>query len=134
MSSTTATADATAAASTIEWTVLEELLALGGRPFVEEVLTIFLDETPPRMAAIRDAFEKGNIPAVRQVAHALAGGGGQIGAVAFSALARECEEHAVRGENDALAASLSRLHAMSGPVLEALTTWLALPASGGGAS
>jgi HPt (histidine-containing phosphotransfer) domain-containing protein len=122
---TDATSEGSDAATILEMTVLNELLALGGKSFVEDVVAIFLTETPQRLVALRVALAKGDLRMVRQVAHALAGGGGQIGVAGFSSVAREAEELAIRGDLDAIGNAVARLDSAEPVVLGALTRWLA---------
>jgi HPt (histidine-containing phosphotransfer) domain-containing protein len=45
-----------------------------------EVLKLFLDEAPPRIARLRNAWTAGNIEEVQRIAHSLKGSAGNIGA------------------------------------------------------
>lgn len=45
-----------------------------------EVLRLFLDEVPPRMVRLRNAWQAGNIEEMHRAAHSLKGSAGNIGA------------------------------------------------------
>ena len=63
--------------------VIETLrqLSVPGEPDVLiEVLKLFLDEAPPRIEKLRNAWAAGNIQEVQRMAHSLKGSAGNIGA------------------------------------------------------
>jgi HPt (histidine-containing phosphotransfer) domain-containing protein len=67
----------------LDQAVLETLRKLtpAGEPDVlAEVLRLFLDEVPPRIARLRNARESGNIEEMHRAAHSLKGSAGNIGA------------------------------------------------------
>jgi len=57
------------------------MLTQPGEPDVLlEVLKMFLDEVPPRIERLRNAWAEGNIKEVHRAAHSLKGSAGNIGA------------------------------------------------------
>jgi PAS domain S-box-containing protein len=90
---------------------------------VAHLITLFMRETPRRLADIRTALESGDAPALERAAHALKGSAGTLGAYALRELCAQLEELAESGTVagaaqvvDAVAASLERAR----PVLEEL--------------
>jgi HPt (histidine-containing phosphotransfer) domain-containing protein len=71
----------------------QELLArVGGSPEVlREVARIFLEDTPIRMSAIRDAIKRRDGTELAKAAHALGGSAGMLGAIEISEEARRIE-------------------------------------------
>jgi signal transduction histidine kinase/DNA-binding response OmpR family regulator len=74
--------------------VLESLRELGGEDDPEmflELVELFLDDTPPRIAALERALDAGDAEAVEQAAHALKSSCANLGATKLSSLLREIE-------------------------------------------
>ncbi len=70
-----------------------------GEPDVlEELIGLFFEEAPPKLAALREAIEEGDARAVERVAHTLKGSSGSMGAPRMSALCGELER--VGGSED----------------------------------
>lgn len=75
--------------------VLDRLRALNveGEPdMVAEVLALFLEDTPPRLAAIRAAAAAANATDLQRAAHGLKGSAGNVGALAMHRLCDELEQ------------------------------------------
>ena len=70
---------------------LVELAEFGGPEMVVEILQIFLEDTPKRMAELRAAVESGSAERIRREAHGLKGGCAQIGAHPLAMLAATLE-------------------------------------------
>ncbi len=93
----------------IDWTVLEQLQ--DGQEEEEtdiraELLGLFLEDTPERLAAARQAFLDGNSALLRDEAHALKGSCRQIGAACLSDLSEQLQR---KSEDAAPAAELISL-------------------------
>ena len=91
--------------------VLETLRRLTppGEPDVlTEVLRIFLDEGPARVARLRNAWTARNIEEVHRSAHSLKGSAGNIGARRLHAVCSQLDEI---GDLDAAAALVAALDA-----------------------
>ncbi|MDQ3440234.1 MAG: Hpt domain-containing protein [Planctomycetota bacterium] len=80
--------------------VIERLRSLnqpGAPDVVREVLTLFLEETPARLAAITAAAESGDADALRRAAHVLKGSAAAIGAVTLQRICAGLEDAAQQG-------------------------------------
>jgi HPt (histidine-containing phosphotransfer) domain-containing protein len=76
-----------------------------GDDLVTEVVEIFCEDLPPRLAAIRTALAGGDLATVERVAHALAGSAGMIGARRLALVAAELEAAAADGRATTAAAA-----------------------------
>jgi HPt (histidine-containing phosphotransfer) domain-containing protein len=78
---------------------------------VAELIAIFLEDTPPRVAQLRDA--PADLPTLRRVAHTLKGACGNMTALPASEAASRLEAAAGRGDaGEAEAARLALLDEM----------------------
>lgn len=77
----------------LDLTTLQNLVELddGGFGLVEEMTTIFRDDTPRRLRDIQVALEAQDAEGLSRSAHALKGGSGAIGARGLRTLASELE-------------------------------------------
>lgn len=75
----------------LDLSVIESLRELGGSELVVELVEIFLDDLPPRIAALREALEEGDAEAVARCAHTLRGSCANMGALRMNQLASELE-------------------------------------------
>ena len=78
----------------------------GGLGLTKEMFDIFQDDTPPRLAAIAEGIESKDLAKIRDVAHALKGSCGSIGALHVQALSAMLEAH---GRGLAVEAPLAEL-------------------------
>jgi HPt (histidine-containing phosphotransfer) domain-containing protein len=76
----------------------ESLTDLGNLGVFRELLTVFLHDTPERVAALRRAAGAGDARAMRHVAHTLKGTCGYIGAHRLVGICRELEASAQGGD------------------------------------
>lgn len=63
-----------------------------GDEFIREVVTLFLTETPSRLAAIWTAIERDEPGALHRAAHALAGSCASLGAIELRGLSRDLDQ------------------------------------------
>lgn len=70
---------------------LREFVDTGDREMVVEILTLFQDDSAPRLRELNDALAAGDRETVRKQAHTLKGAALQVGAVAMSGICREIE-------------------------------------------
>lgn len=77
-------------ASVIE--TLRMLTPPGEPDVLAEVLTMFLDEVPPRIDRLRNALTAGNIEEVHRAAHSLKGSAGNIGAQRLFAVCKQFDD------------------------------------------
>jgi HPt (histidine-containing phosphotransfer) domain-containing protein len=90
-----------------------------------ELIGLFLTDAPPQLVALREAARAGDASSVEQVAHALKGSSGNMGAVRMGAICAELEE---MGRSEKLAAApvgVSRLEEELGRVRAAFEEELA---------
>ena len=75
----------------------------GDRELVEEVLSVFLEDTPRKMEELREAVDGSNLDQAMRLAHSLKGAAGNIGATRMHDLARQAEAAASEGNLAAVA-------------------------------
>jgi CheY-like chemotaxis protein len=80
--------------------VVADLRALGA-DFLRESVSLFLTSTPPKIAALQQAQERGDVAALRQKAHSLRGSCGLIGAHRMMELCARLEDQADHARGDA---------------------------------
>lgn len=68
-------------------------LQSGEPDLLRELVGLFLRDSSPRLATMRDAFAQNDDQALARTAHALQGSCGNIGATAMETLCRRIEEH-----------------------------------------
>jgi HPt (histidine-containing phosphotransfer) domain-containing protein len=71
---------------------LRQLTPPGEPDVLTEVLKLFLDEVPPRLARLRNACAAGNIEEMHRTAHSLKGSAGNIGARRLYDVCRQLDE------------------------------------------
>ncbi|NLI75253.1 MAG: Hpt domain-containing protein [Candidatus Riflebacteria bacterium] len=74
-----------------------------------EILAVFLQDTPGRLAALEEAVGRGRPDDVRILAHALKGAAANVGALAFSRAAQAVEKAARAGLTPDLPGLIARL-------------------------
>ena len=90
---------------------LEGVLARldGDAALGREILAVFLQDTPGRLAALEEAVDRGRPDEVRVLAHALKGAAANVGALAFSRAAQDVEKAARAGRTSDLPGLAARL-------------------------
>lgn len=88
---------------------LRQLTPPGGADVLAEVLSVFLDDAPRRVARLRTALGAQDADGVARDAHSLKGSTGNIGAKALQAICRAIEEHARARDLGAVAALIDDL-------------------------
>jgi CheY-like chemotaxis protein len=101
---------------------LEKLRAMrqGDSDLVLEVIELFLQETPDRLAALRDALTRGDQPLILRVAHTLRGSAGHLGAKTLIALCARVEDKARLGKPFNAAFTITSIEEETARVREAL--------------
>ena len=94
---------------------VDSILDFGGGDMLEELLEIFRDTVPPRLATLQQ-LACSEPEATRRAAHSLRSSGSNIGAAGFAELARRIESES---ENDQLPAAVEELVALYGETVEA---------------
>jgi len=88
---------------------LRELTPPGEPDVLNEVLTIFLQEVPPRLERLRTFLAAGNIVEVQRAAHSLKGSAGNIGARALHDICRQVDDKGRAGDLSGLAPLVAAL-------------------------
>ena len=100
---------------------LRELSPDAGNDFLRELIEIYLQDTPQRMAELEDALSKKDLPSFTRAAHTIKGSSSNFGATKLTKLAHELE---MQGKNDNIAespASFAKLHAEYALVAQTLS-------------
>jgi HPt (histidine-containing phosphotransfer) domain-containing protein len=90
---------------------LERLRRFGGSRLVVDMITLFLEAVPQRLAAARRGLAGGNAGIVEHELHALKSSSAQLGAVRMNRLSMEGEQLARAGTLDETGAILDALDA-----------------------
>jgi HPt (histidine-containing phosphotransfer) domain-containing protein len=90
---------------------LRKLTSPGEPDVLKEVLRLFLDEVPPRIVRLRNAWAAGNIEEVHRAAHSLKGSAGNIGARRLHAVCGQLDDKARSRDLAALAPLVDALGA-----------------------
>lgn len=90
-------------------TTLRQLTAPGEPDVLGEVLKLFLEEVPPRIARLRNAWAANNIEDMHRAAHSLKGSAGNIGAHAMFDVCKQLDGISKSGDLTA-----------AGPLVDAL--------------
>lgn len=98
-------------AAAIDPTALERLERLGDAAFVGQMIDLYLDYAPGRIAAAQAAFAAGDLPALEQAVHPLRSGSGNLGALVVMQLAQRLETAAHNHEPVPLGPLLEELAA-----------------------
>ena len=98
-------------AAPIDPAALERLERLGGPAFVRQMIDLYLDYAPGRIAAAQAALASGDLPALEQAVHPLRSGSGNLGANVVMQLAQRLELAAHNHEPVPLAPLLEELSA-----------------------
>lgn len=89
-------------AACLDEATLQQLLALddGATGLLAELFGLFKDDTPERMEGIEKSIAAGDAQATAELAHALKGAAGTIGASRLRVLAQEVEKAGKAGRMD----------------------------------
>ena len=82
---------------------LRRLTPPGEPDVLAQVLQLFLDQAPLRLARLRSALAEGNVVEFQRAAHSLKGATGNIGARALHDAARRADESGKTGRLDSAA-------------------------------
>ena len=83
-------------------------LSPGDPEFLRELITIYLEDTPKRLAEVESALAKSDVQLLVRAAHTIKGSSGNFGATPLAKLAQEIEAH---GKSGNFAAATSALPA-----------------------
>jgi HPt (histidine-containing phosphotransfer) domain-containing protein len=90
---------------------LANIRRLGGDELLYKMIDLFLDNTPPRLEALRNAQAAGNLKAMSLEAHALKSSAGNFGALPMMDLAGRIEQLASEGGSEELPELVGHLQA-----------------------
>ncbi len=103
---------------------LRELDRPGEQSFLAEMIQIFFEDSPPRLAGLRSALARGDAAEVTDVAHALKGSCSNFGAQDLERLCKALESAGRSGQLDGADALLEELFAEYARVRAALSRYL----------
>ena len=95
-------------------------LAAFGAEIPKEMIGLFEEEIPQRLAGMETALSSGDLESARIHAHSAKGGGGNLGLLRFAQAAAGAEHAAKDGDVEALRGFASELKALYEPSLDAL--------------
>jgi HPt (histidine-containing phosphotransfer) domain-containing protein len=87
---------------------------------VAELVNLFIEHAPPKIAAIRDAIAQQDATAVRRAAHSLKGSSANVGARGMQHVCERLEQDAASGSLEGAPALLAQLEEESVVVADAL--------------
>lgn len=105
----------------LDHTALDRLRRLGGAALERQMLTLFREAAPQRVAAVQAAAAAGDLQALARAAHALVSNAGNVGGTELMACARSLEEAGAAGR----AAEALELAARLDAAFARLTAFLA---------
>jgi HPt (histidine-containing phosphotransfer) domain-containing protein len=88
---------------------LRQLTPPGEPDVLAEVLQMFLQEVPPRIERLRNAWTTGDIQGLHRAAHSLKGSAGNIGAQRLLAVCRQLDNRTESADPTATAGLVSAL-------------------------
>jgi two-component system, sensor histidine kinase and response regulator len=101
---------------------LNDLFNLGGSAeLIQELIALFREDVPPRLAALRAAFEASDASQILMEAHQLKWALSNMGLVRFADLASRIEVLAREGHLESSSGSVGELDAAYDEALRALT-------------
>ncbi|MGQ0554071.1 MAG: Hpt domain-containing protein [Planctomycetota bacterium] len=98
---------------------------------IAELLVLYQEESPARLAALRAAFERGDAREVSRQAHALISASAQLGGVGLAAQCRRLQTTAAalaeagQAPGEDIAEQIESIRAEQARVLAALSAWVA---------
>jgi FOG: HPt domain len=93
---------------------IENLRALNpddGDEFLREIVTIYLEDTPQRMAELDQSLASGDLPKFTRAAHSIKGSSANVGAMTVRTIAEQLEHHSVQQGLDGVAPLIATLKA-----------------------
>jgi HPt (histidine-containing phosphotransfer) domain-containing protein len=107
--------------SGLDKAAIARLRKLGGEKFLGDMIELFFQYAPQRLAAARAGAQAGDLGAVEKAVHPLKSSAGQIGALRVQDLAMQIEKLAMNKQADAIQPLLPQLEeaiTQVGPLLE----------------
>ncbi len=91
--------------------MLQSMSSDDGGQFFNELIDIFLGDTPARIEEVRAALSGGDLSTGQRAAHSIKGAAGNFGATQLAHLAHEIEQLAKNSDLSAMAIALPKLEA-----------------------
>jgi HPt (histidine-containing phosphotransfer) domain-containing protein len=95
---------------------LRQLTPPGEPDVLQEILSLFRDEVPKKISALRSAVASGDAATAQRTAHSLKGSSGNIGAHAMYDVCRQLDDRARSGDLSRLLPLIDSLEAEYGSV------------------
>ncbi len=92
----------------LDMATIAELRAATGDEFLGELIDTYCQETPQLIAALQQALAQGDAPAFQRAAHSIKSASASLGAMGFSASARELEMVGRSGDLEGAAPAVGR--------------------------
>jgi HPt (histidine-containing phosphotransfer) domain-containing protein len=86
----------------LDASVLAKLRDLFDEQFQQEMVRLFFEYVPVKLAEAKTASQRGDLPGVKAAAHTIKSSANKVGAVAVTKLAAQIEELAAQGNPEAL--------------------------------
>jgi HPt (histidine-containing phosphotransfer) domain-containing protein len=93
----------------IDLATVNQLKEMMGAEFIGELIDAYCQETPQLIAALQQALAQGDADALQRAAHSIKSSSASLGALGFSASARELEMIGRGGNIDGVAPAVERL-------------------------
>ena len=95
----------------LDTATIEKLMKIGGKAFVIQMIDLFVNYIPKKLAEARAAEQSGDLLAVKQAVHPIKSGAGHIGAGPMADLAARIEQLASDQRAEPVAGLLAELDA-----------------------
>jgi len=92
----------------------------GDHELLAEMITLFLEDAPRLLAAMRDALARSDMPVLERTAHSMKGAASNLSAPVTTAAAFELEKSAKSGDSESSKESLAKLESAVQKLLPAL--------------
>ncbi len=96
----------------------------GKEAFLKRLFTVFLQHEPGRVADLRHALEKDDLPKVRYLAHSLKGSAATMGADGLKDRCLDLEKSAEKGDRNRSLACMSSLEGSINEVYEFMSRFM----------
>ena len=111
---------------------IAEFSGEGGAALVQELVRLFFGESATRMEAMREGVTQADPGLLARAAHAMKGGGGNLGAVRLAGYCEQLERLGCQGSTEGAAALVERVAAEVGRLRQVFSQRLAMELAGQG--
>ncbi|MFQ6605846.1 MAG: Hpt domain-containing protein [Fidelibacterota bacterium] len=99
---------------------LEKLKSIGGSELLSQMLNLYLENAPDRIAGITEGYAAGDFDRVKKSAHSLKSSSGNVGAMDFMIVCQDIETAAERGDREALESLMTSFPVQAQNILTAV--------------